>query len=236
MQDCTLKLHQGCKEGTAMDIAIGANVLGTDGKLGEISDVIAEARTDQVVEVVVKHGTLFGRGHTIMPLSLIERVEGDDVYVNLDRATFEKGSEFVAALHADYTDYVGPPSQDNEGTFRGNMEYDAVTLSGGQMQGKTMGYPGGEVLTPDDMSESEIGPGSPIISADGMKVGEVGTLSFARETGSPTRLTIRSGHVIKHSYNVPIAWVKDLSTRGVILSVSTHEVEALIKGQPHEST
>jgi uncharacterized protein YrrD len=223
------------EEGAAMDIAIGATVIGTDGTLGEISDVIAEARTDQVVEIVVKHGRLFGRGHTVVPLALVQRVADGDVYVNLDRATFEQGSEFVKAIHADYTDYVGPPSQDNEGTFRGNMEFDAVTLSGGQMQGKPLGYPGGEALTPDDTTEAEIGPGAPILSADGMKVGEVGTLSFSSETGAPTRLTIRTGHILKHSYDVPIAWVKDLSTHGVLLNVSTHEVESLVKGQPHGS-
>src|SRR5262249_12173054 len=108
--------------GESMDIAIGADVIGTDGKLGEISDVIAESQTDQVVAIVVKHGMLFGRGRTIVPLGLVQRVEDGDIYVKLDRVTMEKGSEFVATMHADYVDYVGPPSQDNEGTFRGNLE------------------------------------------------------------------------------------------------------------------
>src|SRR5262249_60446097 len=133
------------------------------------------------------------------------------------RVAMEKGNEFVATMHADYVDYVGPPSQDNEGTFRGNMEFDAVTLSGG-MGGKPGGYPGGEALEPDDTNECEIGLGAPVISADGMKVGEVGELSFALESGTPTRLSIRTGHLLHHSTEVPIAWVRDLSTHGILLT------------------
>jgi sporulation protein YlmC with PRC-barrel domain len=85
------------------------------------------------------------------------------------------------------------------------------------------------------MEEVKIGPGSSVISADGTKVGEVGELNFAQESGSPSRLTIRTGHLLKHSTEIPIAWVRDLSTHGVILNVGTHEVEALVKGEAHES-
>jgi sporulation protein YlmC with PRC-barrel domain len=219
-----------------VDIAIGANVIGTDGKLGEISDVVAEARTDQVIEIVVRHRVLLEHAHTVVPLTLVQRVEGGDVYVNLDRATFEKGSEFLSTLHASYTDYVGPPSHDNEGTFRGNMEFDVATLSGGHMQGKPMGYPGGEALTPDDMEEFKIGPGSAVIAADGTKVGELGEFSFARETGERTHLSVRTGHLLKHNTEIPVSWVRDLSTHGVILKVTADQVEALIKRQQHESS
>src|SRR5262245_1745092 len=76
--------------GEPMDIAIGADVFGTDGKLGEVSDVVAEQRSDQVVAIVVKHGVLFGRGRTIVPLGLVQRVEDGDIYVKLDRVTLEK--------------------------------------------------------------------------------------------------------------------------------------------------
>jgi uncharacterized protein YrrD len=93
-------------------------------KLGEVSDVIAEARTDQVVEIVVKHGVLFGRGHTVLPLALVQRVEDGDVYVSLTGQALQR-KQFVARLHADYTDYTGPPSQDNEGTFRGDLQFDS---------------------------------------------------------------------------------------------------------------
>jgi sporulation protein YlmC with PRC-barrel domain len=69
----------------------------------------------------------------------------------------------------------------------------------------------------------------PVVAADGQKVGEVGELSFAVETGSPSRLTVRTGHLLKHQTELPVAWIRDLSTRGVLLNASTSKVEAWIK-------
>jgi uncharacterized protein YrrD len=222
--------------GGTVNIETGAHVIGTDGKLGEVSDVIAEASSDRIIEIVVKHGLPFAHSYTVVPLGLIERVEDGNVYIKLDKVSLSMGTEFVANLHANETDYVGPPSQDHEGTYRGNMDFDAMTLSGGQMPAKPGGYPGGEVLSPDDMEEVKIGPGSPVFSADGMKVGEVGELGFDQETGESTYLSIRTGHLLRHTTEIPSAWVRDLSTHGVILKVTADAVDTLTKHTHHEAS
>ena len=211
-----------------MKISISADVQGTDGKLGEITAVIAETRTDRVVAMVVKPHVLFGHTH-VVPLAAVSAVQGDTVFVEIDRATFEGRGAYVETLHADYTDYTGPPSQDNEGTYRGNMEYDAVTLSGAQMQGKPMGYPGGEALSPDDMNSAQIGLGAPILSADGTKVGELGGFSVEHDTGAPTQISVRTGHLFKHETELPPDWIRDLSSRGVLLNVETSKAMARLK-------
>jgi uncharacterized protein YrrD len=216
-----------------MDISIGADVIGTDGKLGEISDVIAETQSDQIVAVIVKHGFAFSRSHTVVPLTFVERIEAGQMHVNLNRAALDHGSEYLQTLHADYTNYMGPPGFDGEGG-ESNFQMDTLVASFGRTGAKIGGFPGGEAVTPEDIGSAEISLGMPIIAADGQKVGEVGELCFAVETGSPSRLTVKTGHLIKHHTELPVAWIRDLSIRGVLLNAATSQVEALIKSRSGE--
>jgi sporulation protein YlmC with PRC-barrel domain len=211
-----------------MDISIGATVYGTDGRLGDITALVAETETDRVVALVIKPHARFGQSHMI-PLALVSAVQGSTSFAEIDRATFEGQGTYVGVRRADDIDYTGPPSSDAEGTYRGNLQMDAVALSGGRMQGKPMGFPGGEALSPEDMSSARIGLGAPILCSDGARVGELGGLSVAHDTGAPTRLIVRTGHLFKHETELPADWIRDLSARGVLLRVGSSEATARIK-------
>jgi uncharacterized protein YrrD len=208
-----------------MEIMIGSEVHGTDGKLGEVQGVIADARTDTITDLVVKHGFIFTNAR-IVPLAHVVRVEDGVVYLDLDERGFEAMDGFAEEIKAPNPDYVGPPDYDLQGTYRGNFVYKSQIASFGQFQGKPMGYPGGEQLTPDLRQRPSIESGDDVLDVAGERIGEVGEFGLDPETGAPTRLTVKQGMLFKRETELPPDWVKDLSDDGVMLSVTKDEVEA----------
>jgi sporulation protein YlmC with PRC-barrel domain len=213
-----------------VELRIGAAVLGTDGKLGELHKVIADAQRDRITELVVKGDGLRGREHVI-PLKFVQRVEGDAIYLDVDKETFEGKAGVVDALHGADSDYTGPPSMDQEGTFQGNLQYDSMVASGAQMGGKVMGFPGGERLTPDIHDRPAISLGMDILSNVGDKVGEVAELSFDSDDGSLVRLVLKRPLIARRDPHaaVPVSWVKDLAVDGILLNVGKSDVDALLE-------
>jgi sporulation protein YlmC with PRC-barrel domain len=213
-----------------VELRLGADVLGTDGKLGELTKVIADAHRDRITELVVKGGGFGSREH-VVPLRFVQRVDGDAIYLDVDKQTFDGKSGVVDALHGVDADYTGPPSMDQEGSFRGNLDYDSVAASGGQIQGKPGGYPGGEQLTPDIHDRPTISLGMDIISDIGDKVGEIGELSFSSEDGTLVRLVLKRPLIARRDPHVelPVTWVKDLAVDGILLTVGKADVDALLE-------
>jgi sporulation protein YlmC with PRC-barrel domain len=213
-----------------MQIQLGADVLGTDGKLGELEKVIADAQRDRITAMVVKRGSIRASRH-VVPLHLIQRVDEGAVYVDLDEATFEAKHGYASAINAPTEDYVGPPSHDLEGTERGNMQFDAMVASGAQMQGKVLGYPGGERLSPDIHDQPSIELGMDIITNDGEKAGEVAELAFTVEDGAVARIVLKRPLIARRDPHVelPTTWVKDLAVDGILLNVSKRDVDTLLE-------
>jgi sporulation protein YlmC with PRC-barrel domain len=218
-----------------MEIQLGADVMGTDGKLGELEKVIAEARTDCITQIVVKHGGLRSRLYTL-PLGRVQRVEDGTIYLDLNEAALTGGEGYADAIHAPDVDYVGPPSQDHEGTHQGNLDFDSVVASGAQMGGKPMGYPGGERLTPDMRDQPAISLGMDIIATDGSKVGEVAEMSFTVADGRVARIVLKRPLIARRDPHaeLPVAWVKDLAVDGILLNVAKSQVDALLEAAATE--
>jgi sporulation protein YlmC with PRC-barrel domain len=204
-------------------------VLGTDGKLGELHKVIADANRDRITELVVKGEGLRGREH-VLPLKFVQRLEGDAIVLDVDKATFEGKAGVVDALHGADSDYTGPPSMDQDGTYRGNLEFDSTVAAGAQGGGKPLGFPGGEQLTPDIHDRPTISLGMDIISNIGDKVGEIAELSFASEDGTLVRLVLKRPLIARRDPHVelPVAWVKDLAVDGILLTVGKADVDTLL--------
>ena len=210
-----------------MDITIGADVIGASGKLGEVHRVIVDARSERITDLVVKHGFLFGR-ERVVPLSHVTKVEGGVVHVDLDERGFEAMDGFTDDRYrAPDPSWRGPPG------FNRNDFLMDVTVAEGPMQGlaggpvPVGGFPGGEQATPDDMSRPTVEPGTPVLDVDGNKVGEVHEMSFAADTGVPTRLVVRSGGIFHHDTEVPANLVREIADDGVMLNVPRAEIERL---------
>jgi nucleotide-binding universal stress UspA family protein/uncharacterized protein YrrD len=212
----------------SMDISIGADVVGTTGKLGEVHRVIADARTDTITDLVVKHG-FFGR-ERIVPLSHVTGVENGAIRVDLDQRSFEALDGYTDdRFRAPDPNWVGPPGFNREDFL---MD---VTVAEGPMQGLAggpvppLGYPGGQQVSPDDMARPSVSPGTDVLDVDGNKVGEVDDMDFASGTGRPTRLILRRGFIFHSETEIPVSMIQDISDDGVMLNVTKAQVEQLVK-------
>jgi nucleotide-binding universal stress UspA family protein/uncharacterized protein YrrD len=210
-----------------MDISIGADVVGATGKLGEVHRVIVDARTDRITDIVVKHGFLFGR-ERVVPLSHVTSVENGVIHLDLDEKGFEAMDGFTDDRYrAPDPNYVGPPGYRNEEFL---MD---VTVAEGPMQGMAggptppLGYPGGQQISPDDMSRPAVSSGTPILDSEGREVGHVHDMDFASDTGAPTRLVMRTGLIFKSETEIPVSMIQDISDDGVMLNVTKNQVEQL---------
>jgi nucleotide-binding universal stress UspA family protein/uncharacterized protein YrrD len=223
---------RGKGEQTTMDAGLGADVIGSSGKLGEVNRVIIDERSGNITDLVVKHGFIFG-GERVIPLGHVTAVDGDGIHVDLDEQGFEGMNGFAGPRHGVNPDYIGPPDQDNEGPFRGNAALDQMVamgpLGGIGGTGKPLGYPGGEQLSPDNLQRPAVERGTDILDADGEKVGTLGELHFSTPDGAPTRLTLRQGTLFKHDSDLPVAWVGAFGSDGIVLNVAKATVEAEAK-------
>lgn len=222
-------MHNGSGRTMDMDIKIGADVVGRDGKLGEVHRVIMDERSGKVTDLVVKHGFIFG-GERVVPLSHVTGVEDGAVRVDLDEKGFEAMDGFAAHVRGADPDYIGPPDMDAEGVHRGNAAFEQMVAAGplgatGAV-GKPLGYPGGEALSPDLVQRPAVSSGIEVLDIDGEKIGSLGELSFKATDGTPTRITVRQGVLFKHDADVPVEWVQGFSTDGMVLNVAKAEVEA----------
>jgi uncharacterized protein YrrD len=214
-----------------MDISIGADVIGTSGKLGEVHRVIVDARQDVITDLVVKHGFAFGR-ERILPLSHVTKVENGVIHVDLDEKSFEILDGYTDdRFHSPDVSYVGPPG------FRNEDFLIDVTVAEGPQAGlgggptPVLGFPGGDQITPDDMSRPAVSSGTHVLDSLGEKVGEVHEMSFDAQTGAPSRLVVKSGFIFRHETEIPASMIQEISDDGVMLNAPKSEIEKLTEAQ-----
>jgi uncharacterized protein YrrD len=217
-----------------MDIKIGADVMGTDEKLGEVQRVIVDGNSNTVTDLVVKHGFLFAR-ERIVPRSHITDVTDGVIHVDLDKHGFEAMDGFTdERYHTPDPNYTGPP-----GFANSEFLLDAA-VAGGSGAGigavysaPPLGFPGGEAVTPDDPQRAAIHVGSDVLDDAGEKVGEVGELTLTPDTGYPTHLVVRRGFLFTEETEIPLGWIQEFSDKGVTLNVHKDSVEHLAETVHH---
>jgi uncharacterized membrane protein len=68
----------------------GARVEATDGRVGTVSELGAAEVGSNASHFVLQEGHLWGKKVVTLPLSAVDRVEGDTVYLKLDKKAVEK--------------------------------------------------------------------------------------------------------------------------------------------------
>ena len=63
----------------------GTEVQATDGKVGEVGELLVDPDTEHVTHLVLREGHLWGKREMMVPLSAIDRIEDDTVYLKLDK-------------------------------------------------------------------------------------------------------------------------------------------------------
>lgn len=68
----------------------GTHVWATDGRVGIVEELIVDPATEQVTHFILQEGHLWDKKDVTIPLSEVDHVEGDTVYLSLDKATIEE--------------------------------------------------------------------------------------------------------------------------------------------------
>jgi uncharacterized protein YrrD len=209
---------------TSTLIHLGAEVCGTNGKLGELSRLIVDSRSKKASEIVVKHGFLFGRERTVH-LGHITTVEDNVIHLDMDEHGLEQMNGFTEErMPGQDPDYSGPPPADNDGTYRAPFVLDTAVAQGSAAglgtSGKPLGYPGGEALAPEFTQRPAITKGTDVLDTNGEKIGDLDDLTVDARTGSPVRLVVRKGLIFSEDMEFSGDKIRDLSSEGIILNVS----------------
>lgn len=209
---------------TSTLIHLGADVQGTDGKLGEVSRLIVDSRAKKASEIVVKHGFFFGKERTVH-LGHITAVQDNVIHLDMDEHGLEQMNGFTEErMPGADPDYSGPPPADNDGTYRAPFALDTAVAQGSAAgfgtSGKPLGYPGSEALAPEFIQRIAVAKGTDVLDTNGEKIGDLADLVVDARTGDPVRLTVRKGLIFSEDMEFPGDWIRDLSSEGVILSVS----------------
>jgi sporulation protein YlmC with PRC-barrel domain len=67
----------------------GAEVLATDGPVGKVDEFLVEPASGEITHLVMREGHLWGQKEITIPISRIERIEKDKVYLKGDQAYIE---------------------------------------------------------------------------------------------------------------------------------------------------
>jgi sporulation protein YlmC with PRC-barrel domain len=63
----------------------GAKVRATDGRIGQVDEFLVDPETGYITHLVLREGLPWDKKHITIPLSDVERIEEDTVYLKLDK-------------------------------------------------------------------------------------------------------------------------------------------------------
>jgi len=65
----------------------GAHVYAVDGLLGRVDDLVIDAESERITHLVLQEGRFWGQKDVTIPVSGIDRIEADRIYLKLDKHT-----------------------------------------------------------------------------------------------------------------------------------------------------
>jgi hypothetical protein len=207
-----------------MEIRLGAEAIGTNGKLGEVRRFIIDPESQRAEELTISH-TL--GGEHVAPLLRVTKAEQERVYLDLDKQAFEALEEFNAAAYRT----PGQSGQDRSMPEQmGNMSYEPGALGGiGEIplddeRLRRMMAPEYDATTPEDEREPMVALGASVLDVNGEKVGQVSAFAVEVVTGKPAHLKMRHGRLWGQEREVPLDWIKSFTPLGVELNVGKDHI------------
>jgi uncharacterized membrane protein len=67
----------------------GAQVEASDGHIGEVDEFLVDPHGERITHLVLRERHLLGKSEVTLPVSAIDRVEGDTIYLKLDKKAVE---------------------------------------------------------------------------------------------------------------------------------------------------
>lgn len=210
-------------------IALGSDVYGREGKLGELSRLIVDPEANAVAALVVRHGSIMPIERIVPLPEAVDREDGT-VYVDATNDAFSEYGPFSEdAYRAPDPDYTGPPGWDAATMGVENLQYLGAVALGPVSFGnaaRPLGFPGAESESASPLPAS-VHSGSSVLDVNGVSVGKVADFETDETTGAPVRLVVRDGVIRRHERDVPVDWVDHVEDDIVVLNRSKAEVERL---------
>jgi sporulation protein YlmC with PRC-barrel domain len=67
----------------------GARVEATDGHVGRVDEFLIDPESEHITHLVMREGHLWGQRDVTIPISKVDRMEEDTVYLKLDKGSVE---------------------------------------------------------------------------------------------------------------------------------------------------
>jgi len=82
-----------------LGVSWGTQVEAIDGHIGHVAELLSAESSDEVSHLVLQEGHLWGKKEVILPASVVDKVEGDTVYLKLSKADIERLPTFPIKRH-----------------------------------------------------------------------------------------------------------------------------------------
>jgi uncharacterized protein YrrD len=203
------------------DIRIDNRVFCGADEVGRVAKVIADANDAHVTELVVDRGLLHGA--KVIPLGQVQDVRAGEVHLTLDREQFERANGFADQRYR-YPHRTWAPPQ---GFLPTDCLFDVAAYGAGPSSALGA-LPGDLPATPPDPRPNLLRPvvseGTPVLSADGKKVGEIASISFHPDDGRLVSAVMKWGLLEHERLELPREWIADLDDKGLSLNVNSDQV------------
>lgn len=75
--------------GSEIAVHVGAHVDATDGRVGKIDEFVIDRESGTITHIILRHGHLWSKEEISVPVSAIDHIADDIVYLKLDKAGVE---------------------------------------------------------------------------------------------------------------------------------------------------
>ena len=84
------------------EIRRGAHVHASDGRIGQVDELVVDSETLHITHLVMREGHLWGKKEVMIPVSEIETIEENNIYLKLDKLHIETLPTFPVHRHVQF--------------------------------------------------------------------------------------------------------------------------------------
>jgi uncharacterized protein YrrD len=218
--------HENQKVKAMDDIRIGDEVYCENGRVGEVARLIADASDSHISDLVVDRGLLHGA--KVIPLGEVSGVSGNRVDLAMNHQQFLAANGFANPHFREPHDgWSVPRGYDSAASFMVDAQLDVGSAAGyGDFAGPVDFPPSPADPRPNSLRPS-IKEGTAVRSSNGHKVGEIGQVSFHPDDGRLDAISLKRGLFGHEHLSLPLEWIEGFDDEGLVLRVSTEQVEQL---------
>lgn len=201
-----------------MNLEIGADVLGPDGKLGTLTQIVIEPLGERITHVVIARDGMHA-GEKLVPITHLQRSEGDRIWTDLRQADMDAFPDYRS-----YRETAAAPATPHE------VPLGDLRPVGLLWPSNVLGWylPAHQANAPAH-PEANLPPGTHSLTSgtevhgrDG-KIGRLDEVVYDRDTGKATSMIIRKGFFFARELEAPIDCVEAIND-AIRLSVKGSEL------------